>query len=40
MSDWGWVGFGYAVAYGSLAAYALFLWLRLRGARRRLERLE
>ena len=40
MSDWGWVGFGYSVVYGTLAAYAVFLSMRLRTARRRLERLE
>jgi hypothetical protein len=37
MSDWGWITFGYAVVYGGLASYALFLTARYRRAQRRLD---
>lgn len=37
MSEWGWVAFAYAVAYGSLAVYMATLTTRLRAARERLE---
>jgi hypothetical protein len=36
MSDWGWVGLAYAVAYGSLAAFVAMTAARVRAARRRL----
>lgn len=37
MSDIGWVVLGFAVAYGSLAAYAASLRARLRRARAQLD---
>lgn len=37
MSDWGWVAFAYLVVYGTLAAYAVNLGVRVRRARRRLQ---
>lgn len=37
MSDWGWVAFGYAVVYGAIAGYAVFLAVRIRKARSRLS---
>jgi len=39
VAEWGWVGFGFAVAYGGLAAYLVGLRRRLKAARRRLEEL-
>ena len=38
MSDWGWITFGYAVVYGGVAAYAVFLAYRIRKVRGRLSR--
>jgi hypothetical protein len=40
MSDWGWVAFAYAVAYGSLAVYAASIVVRIRNARRAIGRAE
>jgi len=40
VSDWGWVVFGYAVLYGTLAAYVASIAYRLRQARRRLGELQ
>lgn len=40
MSDWGWVAFGYVVVYGGIAGYAVFLAVRIRKARGRLNGLE
>ena len=37
MSDWGWITFGYAVVYGCIAAYASYLTVRFRRAKRRLD---
>jgi hypothetical protein len=36
MSEWGWVGFAYAVAYGSLAAFVAMTAAGVRAARNRL----
>ncbi|MGH3441313.1 MAG: hypothetical protein ACRDUY_04600 [Nitriliruptorales bacterium] len=33
MGDWGWVGAGYALVYGAMAAYGLWLAARLRRVR-------
>ena len=40
MSDWGWVAFAYAVAYGSLAIYSASIVVRIRNARRAIGRVE
>lgn len=36
MSDWGWVALAYGVTYGSLAAFAASIAIRIRNARRTL----
>lgn len=40
MSDWGWVTFGYAVVYGTMVTYGVFLAARFGRARRRLDQIE
>ena len=40
MSDWGWVAFDYLVAYGSIAVYGVSIVMRIRTARRAIERVE
>jgi hypothetical protein len=38
MTDWGWVTLAHAVVYGTLGTYAVLLTVRLRRARRVLQR--
>lgn len=33
MSDWGWVGLGYSIVYGTLGAYVIWLGVRTRRLR-------
>ena len=40
MSDWGWVAFAYGAAYGSLAAFAGSIAVRIRNARRSIGEVE
>lgn len=40
MSDWGWVTFGYAVVYGGIVGYAIFLSRRFRRARHGIKGLD
>ncbi|MEA2010721.1 MAG: hypothetical protein U9N78_08455 [Actinomycetota bacterium] len=40
MSEWGWVAFAYAVAYGSLAAFGGSIAWRIRSARRSIGEIE
>ena len=39
MSEWGWVAFGFSVAYGSIALYFGWTAVRIRRAKRLLKEL-
>lgn len=40
MTEWGWVSFAYAVAYGSIALYAGSIAIRIRRNKQIIERSE